>query len=546
MKPGSANLEQKKLLIAIAFLIPLAFFLRLNSYQLLFEEPRRALVAIEMILSDNWLVPTTNGELYYNKPPLYNWVLVFFMNALGSAEWVVRLPSVLSLFATALIHYHISRKYIGGKAALLSSLFYITSADILFFFSLLGEIDLFYAFIVYLQCVLIFHFYQQKKWHWLYLSTYLLTSAGVLTKGIPSLFFQGITLILILFLNKDLKRIFSIWHLAGLLLLALTSGAYFYLYSQQYEVGHYLARLFTETFSRTALEKNVTDNFSHIINFPVMLLKVSAPWILLFGLTYKSNRKAKLKSNPFINFCLWFCIANGMIYFLSPGTRERYLYMFLPFIFAILAHAFGELQDNPWIKRFYLFVGTIVIVGLIGVGAFGITLNSISPSILCFLLAIIIAGGICFLKLSNVYSYLLATVIFTLVARVGFNLVVLPTKKQNEPYKADAKKMAQLVGSEPLYLTGPPQPKTDDVKFAGKHFITFKRDEPAYLAFQTSFYLSRLSGKILKYNATHEKPGFYISEEKFIDPAKVKVFYRFNNKLNHKDNWYILYKTRPL
>ena len=162
MKIGSANLEQKKLLLAIAFLIPIAYFLHLNSYQLLFEEPRRALVALEMIISDNWLIPTTNGELYYNKPPLYNWVLIYFMNMLGSAEWVVRLPSILSLFATAFVHFQISKNYIGKKAALLSALFYITSVDILFFFSLLGEIDLFYACIVYLQCVLIFHFYQQR------------------------------------------------------------------------------------------------------------------------------------------------------------------------------------------------------------------------------------------------------------------------------------------------------------------------------------------------------------------------------------------------
>ncbi len=221
MKIGSANPDQKKLLTAIIILIPVAVFLRLNSYQLLFEEPRRALVALEMLIANNWLIPTTNGELYYNKPPLYNWILIGFMNLLGKAEWVIRLPSVLSVFATAAVHYCISRKYIGKQAALLSALFYITSADILFYFSLLGEIDLFFALIVYAQCVLIFHFYQQKKIHWLYLSSYLLTAAGVLTKGIPSLFFQAITLLVIFLLNRDFKRLFSIWHFAGIIVLAI-------------------------------------------------------------------------------------------------------------------------------------------------------------------------------------------------------------------------------------------------------------------------------------------------------------------------------------
>jgi len=53
MADVSANFNQKKLLTAIITLIPIAYFLRLNSYQLIFEEPRRALVALEMLLADN-------------------------------------------------------------------------------------------------------------------------------------------------------------------------------------------------------------------------------------------------------------------------------------------------------------------------------------------------------------------------------------------------------------------------------------------------------------------------------------------------------------
>lgn len=546
MKIGSANLEQKNLLIAIAVLIPLAFFLNLNSYQLLFEEPRRALVALEMILSDNWLVPTTNGELYYNKPPLYNWVLIFFINLLGTAEWVIRLPSVLSLFATAFLHYLINRKYIGEKSAILSALFYITSADILFFFSLLGEIDLFYAFIVYSQGLLIFHFYQKKEWHWLYLSSYLLASAGILTKGIPSLFFQGITLLVIFILNKDLKRLFSKWHLAGILLLAITSGGYFYVYSLQHDVGPYLARLFTETFSRTALEKNSTDNFRHLFNFPVMLIKISAPWFLLFLLTFRENWKEKLRKNAFLNFCLWFCLTNGFLYLLSPGTRERYLYMFFPFIYAILAHSLQRMYVLRWIKKFYFFIGIAVVAGLIGMGVFALTISFIVPSVFCFILALAIAAVLYYIRLNSSYVHLLASVIIILVARIGFDLVVLPTKKQNDPYRNDAQIMARLIGDEPLYLMGPPQSRIDEVKLAGKLFTTFKRDEPAFLAFQTSFYLSRFTGRILKYTKVENLPGFYISNEKFKDPARVHVYYKFNNKLNKSDDWYILYKAKPL
>ncbi|SDM19625.1 4-amino-4-deoxy-L-arabinose transferase [Daejeonella rubra] len=578
MEQSSANPYQKKLLIALLILIPIAYFLRLNSYQLIFEEPRRALVALEMLLANNWMVPTTNGELYYNKPPLYNWVLIGFFSLLGKAEWVVRLPSILSLFLTAFIHYRISRQYIGKNAALLSALFYLTSADILFYFSLLGEIDIFYALIVYVQCLLIFHFYQQKKWHWLFICSYLLTAAGVLTKGIPSLFFQAITLLAIFIINKDYKRLFSIWHFAGIAILALSAGGYFYLYSLQHDAGPYLARLFTETFSRTGMESSLLDNFKHFLNFPVQLIKISAPWFLLFFITIGNPWKKILKENPFLTYCLWFCLANGLIYLLSPGTRERYLYMFFPFIYSLLTYSLLEkpaIDKQKWIKGFYYFLGISVTAGLFGLAIFGMIRQEWVVTIACVILGLILAAGVYFIKFKKPGEWILAGILIVLIARIGFDLIILPTKKENDPYRADALKMSEIIGNEDVYLIGPPEPKTDNVQFAGIHFTSYSRNEPTYMAFQTSFYLSRYTGKILKYTQGREKEGFYIGPdqvrtdrdqvrtdraisdqvrttnsvnpdpirvEKRVNPDSIRIYYRFNNRLNKEDQWYILFK----
>ncbi len=555
MENSSAKSHQKQLLIAIFILIPIAYFFRLNSYQLIFEEPRRALVALEMLLADNWIVPTTNAELYYNKPPLYNWILIGFFTLLGKAEWVVRLPSILSLFLTAFFHYKLSKRYIGKDAAMLSALFYLTSADILFYFSLLGEIDLFYALIVYMQAMLIFHFYQQKKWNSLFIYSYLLTAAGVLTKGIPSLFFQAITLLVIFILNNDFKRLFSFRHLIGILLLFFCVGGYFYLYSGYHDVGPYLARLFTETFSRTGIESSLADNLKHFANFPIQLIKISAPWFLLFLLTTKTKWKSVLNEHPFLKFSLWFCLANGLLYFLSPGTRERYLYMFFPFIYSLLAFTLlqnTEVNREKWTRIFYHFVGITISAGLAGMAIFGIIRNDSWIYIIpCFALAVIVISGLYFLKFSSLKEWIPAVIVLILIARTGFDLIILPTKKEHDPYKADAIKMSEIIGNEDIYLIGEPEHKVDDVKFAGFHFTRYEREEPTYLAFQTSYYLSRFTGKLLKYTQSQERDGFYISQEQdknrktdsiLNKPDSIKVYYRFNNRLNKEDQWYILYR----
>lgn len=557
MKQPSVYFNEKKLLIALLVLIPVAYFLRINSYQLIFEEPRRALVALEMLISKDWLVPTTNGVPYYNKPPLYNWILTGFFSIFGKAEWVVRLPSILSLFLTAFIHYRISRKYIGDQAALFSALFYLTSADILFYFSLLGEIDLFYALIVYLQAIFIFHFYRQKKWHYLFISSYLLCAAGMLTKGIPSLFFQGISLLVIFIINRDFKRLFSIWHILGILILFLSAGGYFFLYNSQHDSGRYLARLFTETFSRTGIESSLTDNFRHFFNFPIQVFKIAAPWILLFVLTKGNEWKRFLKENPFLNYCLWFCIANGILYWLSPGTRERYLYMFFPFIYSLLAYNLLQKPAIEKIKGFRIFchfIGIIVITGLIGLALFGFIRKDWIAALTCIILVISLLTILFKIKLEKASEFLLLGIILVLIARIGFGLVILPTKKEDAPYRKDAQIIAEIVGKEDIYLIGPPTKTVDEVKFAGLYFTTYKRDEPTYLTFQTSFYLSSKTGKILKYTQKKNKAGFYILEEKMLSdkdflkssginqPEKIKSLYRFNNRQDKQDQWYILFK----
>ena len=58
-------------LLILLYLV--SIFAPLNILPLSFEEPRRGVVALEMIISGNYIVPTINGELYLNKPPIHNW-----------------------------------------------------------------------------------------------------------------------------------------------------------------------------------------------------------------------------------------------------------------------------------------------------------------------------------------------------------------------------------------------------------------------------------------------------------------------------------------
>ncbi|MEO1174488.1 MAG: hypothetical protein AAFX94_20900, partial [Myxococcota bacterium] len=58
-----------------AVLLAFVYLYRLDFLAPRWEEPRRCMVAFEMIERDNYVVPTVYNEVYTKKPPLQNWVI---------------------------------------------------------------------------------------------------------------------------------------------------------------------------------------------------------------------------------------------------------------------------------------------------------------------------------------------------------------------------------------------------------------------------------------------------------------------------------------
>jgi len=152
----TSGITKLQILIFIALIIALC--MPLNRSMLRGEEPRRAVVSIEMDQSGQYVVPHLLGWNYYNKPPVFNWAIIGVARLTGSyAPWVIRLPSLLGLLLTSISLYYLSRSLLGNQLAILASLFLLTSGDILFFQTLVsGEIDLFFVGLVFLQVSAIF------------------------------------------------------------------------------------------------------------------------------------------------------------------------------------------------------------------------------------------------------------------------------------------------------------------------------------------------------------------------------------------------------
>lgn len=349
----------------------LSVVVNLGHLELAGEEPRRAVISIEMLHSGNYIQPTLLGLDYYNKPPLFNWILSFFIWVTGSASaFVLRLPSLLFYLLMALLHFQFAKRFLPPAIAALSAVFIITCGDVYFYGLANGaEIDIFYGFLVYLQAICIFWFYEKRNYLLLFLTSYLICAIGFLTKGFPSILFQFLTLAALCVYARSIKVVWQGKHLVGLMVFVAMLAGYFFIYSQYNSPFRYLTNLLNEAFLKSAVGERANRIPEKAAFYPFLFLKMLVPWSLLLLLLFTKVR-FQFRQNPLVWFSVLFIAFNLWVYWFTGQPKIRYVYMFLPFACTILAfiyQRFTEERPDAFNKILRPF-GFVFLVAAIAVG----------------------------------------------------------------------------------------------------------------------------------------------------------------------------------
>jgi 4-amino-4-deoxy-L-arabinose transferase-like glycosyltransferase len=94
----------------------------LTYHEVVFAQPAK-----EMLASGDWLIPTMGGQVFPDKPPLMHWAVAASMFLFQSeAEWAVRLPSVISAMAIALVIAVMAARWNSPRVGLFAGLVQIT------------------------------------------------------------------------------------------------------------------------------------------------------------------------------------------------------------------------------------------------------------------------------------------------------------------------------------------------------------------------------------------------------------------------------------
>lgn len=219
-KPNDVvNKRNLYILIFSAFIISL--IATATSPMYILDEVRNAQAAREMHLQGQWVVPTFNGELRPQKPPLHYYFMRAAYSMFGINAWAARFFSAVMGLLTLMVTFFFTKKFAGKTAAFWATGALAASVHFLLEFQL-SVPDPYLIFFMTAGSFSLYTFEQERKWKWLIISAVSIGLA-TLSKGPVAILLPALSFICFLCFTNP-KRILSYhWLLYGIIVLAVAA-----------------------------------------------------------------------------------------------------------------------------------------------------------------------------------------------------------------------------------------------------------------------------------------------------------------------------------
>ncbi len=489
---------------AILLAIP-AFFINLGITPLIEDEAIRSLVAFEMDQSGNYMVPTVGGSLYFNKPPLFNWIILPFFKIGGFNELMLRIPVVLSLLLFGLTIFFTVRKHVNDRIAFTTALLFVTCGRIITYESLKGLIDIIFSWVLFSNFMVLYNGIKNGKYFKSFLVSYLLLVIAFMLKGLPAVVFQAITVLTLYFIHfrwKMFTFLLSPKHLSGLIIFFVLIAVYYLAYLQ-YNPGSFKemsAVVFQQSTKRTIVEFGLATTLKHLFLYPLEFFGHFAPWTLL--VIYVFTKRGRLpQSQTFIQSCFWVFLLNLLVYWTSPQSYARYVLMLIPMFYIVLIFYYEKNQNIALGKVLYFaFFIIILIVGLATLALPFFKLTNVREAIWVKALFLFLSTGIIgYFYFKQPKNMIIYAGLFILVLRIAFDWFVLTHRVERMEAafkKAEAINVGVFARKNELYVYGQPHSHFDEDKHI-KQITFFSR-----------YYISVQAIKIIR-DTTCIIPGAY-------------------------------------
>lgn len=337
--------------LGVIFLLVL-FYARLAGFPLQDpDEGRYASIPLEMILSGDWLTPRLAGVPYFEKPPLFYWLVALSYEVLGPSEFATRVVPATAALLSVLMVYAFARRFFSRRAALLAG-GVLATAPLFFVLSQAAVIDMvlaacFTATLLALWLALDSPEAEKRRW---VLVVAVATALGVLAKGLVALALCGAIGLIAVLAFRDWALLRQLLRPAPLLLFLAIAAPWFVLISLEHPAfPHYF---FVEQHFHRYLDAaghNIPHAEGPFFYIPVLLVTL-LPWTLVplvLGFSASGRGALGILRRDLLGYlALW---AGAVFLFFSASSSKLPTYllpMFPPLALFIGAWLDAALDDD--------------------------------------------------------------------------------------------------------------------------------------------------------------------------------------------------------
>jgi dolichol-phosphate mannosyltransferase len=324
------------------------------SYPLLEpDEGRYAEIVREMAAGGEWAWPTVHHEPFYDKPPLFYWLVGASFRLFGTTDWAARLVPALAAFLTVLATFVFARRALGARAGFLAGLV----LALMPLFALCGRIVILDSLLTLFVSLTLFTAFEAVRdgrllWRW-WVASALCCGLGVLTKGPVALVLLGPPLAGYVWLSRGNARVhFGHWAVYFGLALGAAAPGYAAViardprFAYHFFVDQHLVRFFLK-------EYHVEPAWY----FLPVLLAGCLPWPFILVpftrfLLDRSVQARALRPQPLGFYLLWaaWCLA---FFSASSSKLPPYVLPALPALAVLVGYYLDHLVFRPSLPSSY-------------------------------------------------------------------------------------------------------------------------------------------------------------------------------------------------
>lgn len=346
VEPGSGSVDGDWLdKIQVLHVVVLFIFLVIPTLgsMPLFEpdEGRYAEIPREMLASGDLLAPRLNGVLYFEKPPLYYWLVAGAQAAIGRTELASRMVSLLAALLGIALTYRLGKSVANHRVGVCAALM-LAVTPMWAIFARLNSIDMLVS--VLLTATLASFWWASREgagraaWYWVFICSAL----AVLTKGLIGVVLPGGVIFIYLLASKRWKLLLRVPWISGTALFLLLAAPWHLLLAQRHSdfLWFYFVR---EHFLRYS--SDIAERHGAFWYYLPVLVVGFLPWFGLLPGTWRLFRQTKENQDKesLIFLCAW---AGFIVFFfsISKSKLTPYILPVWPALAILAARALIEVR----------------------------------------------------------------------------------------------------------------------------------------------------------------------------------------------------------